>query len=60
MITGDHKATALTIAKELDIYRKGNTVISVEDLDAMTDDELDDAVKTTTVFARVSPSDRCV
>ena len=58
MITGDHKATALTIAKELDIYRKGNTVISVEDLDAMTDDELDDAVKTTTVFARVSPSDK--
>ena len=58
MITGDHKATALTIAKELDIYRKGNKVISVEDLDAMTDDELDDAVKTTTVFARVSPSDK--
>ena len=58
MITGDHKMTALAIAKELDIYREGNTVISGEELDTMTDDELDDAVKTTTVFARVSPADK--
>ena len=58
MITGDHKVTALAIAKELDIYREGNTVISGEELDTMTDDELDDAVKTTTVFARVSPADK--
>lgn len=58
MITGDHKLTALAIAKELDIYREGNTVISGEELDTMTDDELDDAVKTTTVFARVSPADK--
>ena len=58
MITGDHKVTALAIAKELDIYREGDTVISGEDLDVMTDDELDDAVKTTTVFARVSPADK--
>lgn len=58
MITGDHKVTALAIAKKLDIYREGNTVISGEELDTMTDDELDDAVKTTTVFARVSPADK--
>lgn len=58
MITGDHKVTALAIAKELDIYREGNTVISGEELDMMTDDELDAAVKTTTVFARVSPADK--
>lgn len=58
MITGDHKVTALAIAKELDIYREGNIVISGEELDTMTDDELDDAVKTTTVFARVSPADK--
>ncbi len=58
MITGDHKVTALAIAKELDIYREGNTVISGEDLETMTDDELDAAVKTATVFARVSPADK--
>lgn len=58
MITGDHKVTALAIAKELDIYREGNTVLSGEELDRMTNDELDAAVKTTTVFARVSPADK--
>ncbi len=58
MITGDHKVTALAIAKELDIYREGNTVISGDELDTMTNDELDKAVKTTTVFARVSPADK--
>lgn len=58
MITGDHKVTALAIARELDIYQKGNTVISGEEMGAMTDEELDRAVKTTTVFARVSPADK--
>lgn len=58
MITGDHKVTALAIAKELAIYREGNTVISGDELDSMTDGELDETVKTTTVFARVSPADK--
>jgi len=58
MITGDHKVTALAIAKELDIYQEGNTILSGEELDRMTNDELDTAVKTTTVFARVSPADK--
>ena len=44
MITGDHKITALAIAKELGIYRKGNTVISGDELNSMTDEELDKAV----------------
>ncbi len=58
MITGDHKVTALAIAKELGIYQEGNTVISGDELDTMTDDQLDQSVKTTTVFARVSPADK--
>ena len=58
MITGDHKVTALAIAKELAIYRQGNTVVSGDELDAMTDAQLDEAVKTATVFARVSPADK--
>ena len=58
MITGDHKVTALAIAKELEIYRNGDTIISGDEFDDMTDDELDKAVKTTTVFARVSPVDK--
>ncbi|MBT9832173.1 calcium-translocating P-type ATPase, PMCA-type [Clostridium baratii] len=58
MITGDHKVTAMAIAKQLHIYREGNIVISGDELDNMTDDELDKAVVKATVFARVSPSDK--
>lgn len=57
MITGDHKVTALAIAKQLHIFRKGNTVITGSELDEMTDEQLDEAVKTCVVFARVSPSE---
>ena len=32
MITGDHKVTALAIAKELDIYQTGDNIISGEEL----------------------------
>ena len=58
MITGDHKATALAIAKELGIYHEGDYVISGEELNHLNDDELDIKVKTATVFARVSPADK--
>jgi Ca2+-transporting ATPase len=58
MITGDHKSTAVAIAKDLGIYQKGNTVLSGNELEIMSDDELDKALKTTTVFARVSPADK--
>ena len=58
MITGDHKNTAVAIAKNLGIYANGNTVISGTELNEMTDSELDQAIKSTTVFARVSPNDK--
>lgn len=58
MITGDHKATAIAIAKELGIYTEGNRVISGEDLNCMSDEDLDSVVKEVTVFSRVSPADK--
>ena len=58
LITGDHKSTAMAIARELHIFREGNTVISGTELNAMSDDELKEAVKNCVVFARVSPSDK--
>ncbi|MCB6364807.1 cation-translocating P-type ATPase [Intestinibacillus massiliensis] len=58
MITGDHKVTALAIARELGIYREGDTVLTGDGLDAMTDAALDAAVGKATVFARVSPADK--
>lgn len=58
MITGDHKMTALAIAKELDIYRSGDRVITGDELEQMSDKVLDEAVGNTTVFSRVSPAEK--
>lgn len=58
VITGDHRITATVIAKELGIYREGDTVITGEELEAMTDEELDKKIEHTSVFARVSPADK--
>lgn len=58
MITGDHKVTAMAIARQLGIFEEGNTVIAGDEFDALGPEELAKAVKTTTVFARVSPKDK--
>ena len=55
MITGDHLVTALAVGKELGILREGAGALAGADLDRMSDDELAVAVKTTDIFARISP-----
>lgn len=55
MITGDHKATAIAIAKDLGLMRPGDSVFTGAELDAMTDTELDAVIPRTSVFARVNP-----
>jgi magnesium-transporting ATPase (P-type) len=56
MITGDHAVTALSIAEQMAI---GNgTVLRGEDLDKMSDSELQQAVNTVDVFARASPENK--
>ncbi len=55
MITGDHKLTAVAIAKELDIFRPGNLAITGEDLDFMPQGLLEQDIEKFAVFARVSP-----
>ncbi|MBE3124290.1 MAG: cation-translocating P-type ATPase [Acidobacteria bacterium] len=58
MITGDHKLTAIAVAKEIGIYRDGDIALSGEELDAMSSEELEGIVDRTTVYARVSPMDK--
>lgn len=55
MITGDHKLTAVSIAKELDIYREGELVLTGEELDNMDEKSLAKVAGNVSVYARVSP-----
>ncbi len=55
MITGDHKTTAVAIAKELGIIKNEDEAITGEMLEKMTDEELRTNVKKYSVYARVSP-----
>lgn len=55
MITGDHKITAMAIAKELGILSDGLKALEGRELEAMSDEELIDQVEQTAVYARVSP-----
>lgn len=55
MITGDHKDTALAIAKELGIADDENQCITGSELNEMSQEELNKKVENIRVFARVSP-----
>lgn len=55
MITGDHKITALAIAREIGIFRDGDTAITGSELENLSDKELEDNIKVYSVYARVAP-----
>ena len=55
MITGDHKITASAIAESLGIISPGGEALDGNALNALSDDELKEKVKTVNVYARVSP-----
>ncbi len=58
MITGDHKITALAIAKEMNIYKDGDVVLTGEELGKLNDEEFDKIVENISTYARVSPADK--
>lgn len=55
MITGDHKNTAVAIAKELGIADNISQSITGSEIDELTDDEFSNRINDYRVFARVSP-----
>ena len=55
MITGDHKDTAIAIAKELGIIKDSTEAITGSDLDSISDMDFDKLVEEYSVYARVQP-----
>ena len=58
MITGDHKDTAFAIAKELGIAENIDQCVMGKEIDNLSEKELQELVKRTRVFARVSPENK--
>ncbi len=55
MITGDHKTTAEAIGLQIGLMLPGDKVVTGNELDLMSDDDLFNDVKNIAVYARVSP-----
>ena len=58
MITGDHKVTATAIAKQIGIYKENDVSVTGQELDNMSDEELDGMLENISVYARVSPENK--
>lgn len=58
MITGDHKVTAVAIAKKIGIFTDGDLALTGLELDALNDEELDQQIEKVAVYARVSPENK--
>lgn len=58
MITGDHKVTAVAIAKKIGIFSDGNIAVTGLELDKMSDEELEQKIEKIAVYARVSPENK--
>lgn len=55
MITGDHKSTALAIAREIGIYKEGDLAITGSELEQLSEEEFCENVSNYSVYARVAP-----
>ena len=58
MVTGDHAQTAFAIGRELGLCTDFSEVLDCSKLGELPDSDLEDRVKTATVFARVTPEDK--
>jgi Ca2+-transporting ATPase len=55
MITGDHKATAMAIAREIGMYHEGDLAITGAELEKLDEKEFTENVSKYSVYARVAP-----
>ncbi len=58
MVTGDHKATAVAVARTLGMLRPGDVAMDGPELERITDPDLDARIATIGVFARVHPAQK--
>lgn len=58
MVTGDHKATAVAIAKELGFLREGDLAVDGQELERLSDEDLLEQIPHIRVFARVHPEQK--
>lgn len=58
MITGDHKTTAVAIAREIGIFEQDDLALTGTELDALSEDELMERLEKISVYARVSPENK--
>lgn len=58
MITGDHKITAMAIARDIGLLDEGRYAITGAELALMSDDEFNKEIEKIGVYARVSPDDK--
>lgn len=58
MITGDHKVTAMAIARRIGIFTPGNEAVTGAQLDEMDEGQLDEHLEQISVYARVSPQNK--
>jgi Ca2+-transporting ATPase len=55
MITGDHRLTAVAVAREVGIFKEGDMELTGIELDKLGDAEFEQEVEKVSVYARVSP-----
>ena len=58
MITGDNKDTAISIGKEVGLYSDSDIVLTSEELNRLTDDELKKIIMNVSIVSRSLPSDK--
>jgi len=58
MVTGDHKATGMAVARLLGLSREGDLAVDGRELEALTEESLAERIERISVFARVHPAQK--